>query len=207
VIMLGFLSLFFGTFISEDLACITAGLLIQRGELSAWSGVLACVLGIVVGDVGLWGAGRLCGRAALAWPQVARQLQNVRLNDLRSWLDRHAGGAIVGSRFLPGTRLPLYVLAGVVELPGGVFASWALVGALLWTPALVFLAAGLGDAFGAGPSLMSGVDWLPRLLAVAAVFSLLCAVRAVVSRRRLVRRCVQVWRRAWFQCAISSKVI
>jgi membrane protein DedA with SNARE-associated domain len=188
--MLAFLSLFFGTFISEDLACITAGLLIQRGELSALAGILACVFGIVVGDVGLWGVGRLCGRAALAWPQVARQLQYVRFNDLRSWLDRHAGAAIVGSRFLPGTRLPLYVLAGVVGLPGVVFASWALVGASLWTPTLVFLTAGLGDAFVAGPSLMSGVDWLPRVLAVAAVFSSLCAVRAVVSRRRLVRRCV-----------------
>src|SRR5438477_559734 len=33
--MLTFLSLMFGTLVSEDLACVTAGLLIQRGQIEA----------------------------------------------------------------------------------------------------------------------------------------------------------------------------
>jgi membrane protein DedA with SNARE-associated domain len=181
--VIAFLSLFLGTFLSEDLACVTAGLLVQRGELGVSSGILACALGIFVGDVGLWGAGRVFGRAALAWPPIARQLQHGRFNDLRSWLERHAAGAIVGSRFLPGTRLPLYVIAGFVKLPGSVFAGWALVGALLWTPALVLLTAGLGDGFVARTSPMSGLGWLPRLVTVAVVLLFLQATRTVVSRR------------------------
>jgi len=182
--MLAFLSLLFGTFLSEDLACITAGLLIQRGELSASSGILACALGIFVGDVGLWGAGRVFGRAALAWPRIARQLQQDRFSDLRFWLERHAAAAIVGSRFLPGTRLPLYVIAGFMRLPGIVFVAWALVGVLLWTPTLVLLTAGLGEAFIARISPMVGLGWLARLVTVAAVLSFLHALRVVVPCRK-----------------------
>jgi membrane protein DedA with SNARE-associated domain len=185
------LSLFFGTFLSEDLACISAGLLIQRGNLSATPAICACALGIFVGDVGLWGIGRVFGGAALAWPRLARQLQRRRFADLRAWLDRHAAGAIVGSRFLPGTRLPLYVIAGFLKLPGVVFALWALVGAVLWTPTLVLLTAGLGDAFIAGIAPMVGLGWVARLAAIASVLLLLRALRAAVRvcgiRRRRLR--------------------
>src|SRR5215213_517526 len=124
-------ALFAATFVSEDLACITAGLLIQRGTLGVTSGILACTLGIFAGDVGLWVVGRLFGHVALRWRWLANAPA---LGDLRRWLDRHAAGAIVGSRFLPGTRLPLYVLAGVVNVPVALFSLWALIAATLWTP-------------------------------------------------------------------------
>ena len=175
--MVPFLSLFVGTFLSEDLACISAGLLIQRGDIGPAPAILACALGIFVGDVGLWGAGRVFGGAALAWPRVARQLQRGRLRDLRSWLERHAAGAIVGSRFMPGTRLPLYVVAGFVRLPGIVFALWAFVGTALWTPTLVLLTASLGDAFIARISPIVGLAWFPPLATVAAILLVLHVVR------------------------------
>ena len=181
--MLVFASLLFGTFISEDLACVTAGLLIQRGEIGAPAGILACTLGIVVGDVGLWGVGRLFGRAVLAWPWVGRQLQAGRFCELRSWLDRHAASAIVASRFLPGTRLPLYVIAGILELPAGVFAAWALVGAMLWVPALVLGTARLGDAFSAYVPLLTRLGWIPQALIGLGILSLLQVLRGIVWRR------------------------
>ena len=183
--MLTFISLMFGTLVSEDLACITAGLLIQRGQIGASSAIAACALGIFVGDVGLWGIGRVFGHATLAWPWIARRIQADRFHELRSWLDRHAGRAIVASRFLPGSRLPLYVIAGLVELPGAVFATWALLGTLLWTPALVLLTATLGDAFIARNSPVVGSGWAPRLVAAAVMVLLLRGVRTSGSRSTL----------------------
>jgi len=81
-----FLSLMFGTLVSEDLACVTAGLLIQRSQVEASSAVLACTLGIFAGDVGLWAIGMACGRTILAWPSVARRLQPNRFHECRLWL-------------------------------------------------------------------------------------------------------------------------
>src|SRR5262249_29260574 len=54
-----------GTLASEDLTCITTGILIAQGKLSFTEGVLACLTGILSGDILLFLAGRLLGRPAL----------------------------------------------------------------------------------------------------------------------------------------------
>src|SRR5262252_2462373 len=167
--MLPFLGVVVGTLAKEDLTCIATGLLIQRGEVGVIAGVLACTTGIFVGDLGLWLLGRIFGQAAIAWPWTARGLGTRRVDEIRAWLERHAAGAIVASRFLPGTRFALYVVAGVLRLPAAVFAVWALVGALLWTPTIVLLTATLGDAFVHRITPFVGMGWAPRLLAAAAM--------------------------------------
>src|SRR5258705_2981094 len=160
--MLTFFVIALGTFASEDLTCIATGLLIQRGQIGVTEGILACTLGIFVGDVGLWAIGRIFGTAALAWAWTARRLQHHRLREMRAWLDRHAAGAIVGSRFLPGTRFALYVMSGVLRVPLAVFSLWALIAAVLWTPTIVLLTATLGEAFVGRVTPFVGAGWIAR---------------------------------------------
>src|SRR4051794_8243913 len=176
-----------GTFASEDLTCIATGLLIQRGQIGVSAGVLACTTGIFAGDVGLWAIGRVFGQAALAWPWSARRLRADTLGEARAWLDRHAAGAIVGSRFLPGTRFALYVMSGVLRLPVAVFALWALVGAVLWTPTIVLLTATLGDVFVERITPFVGAGWTSRIAVAAAMLLALHAGRLAASPRRRVR--------------------
>jgi membrane protein DedA with SNARE-associated domain len=192
-----FVALVLGTLVSEDLTCIAAGLLIQRGQLSLTQGIIGCTAGIVVGDCGLWLLGRLFGTAALAWPWTAKKLKSGRAEELRLWLERHAAGAIVASRFLPGTRVPLYIVAGAVGLPGVVFAVWALIASLLWTPTLVLLTATLGDVFIARVRPFVGVGWFGGVLVAAFVWLLLSVGRLAASRerRRRVSAHVARWSR------------
>lgn len=181
-------SIALGTLVSEDLTSIATGLLIQQRQLDPLAGVLACTLGIFAGDLGLWALGRVLGNQVLSWPWLARRLPTERLKELREWLERHAGRALVGSRFLPGSRLPLYVLSGMVHVRAQVFAKWTLVAAALWTPAIVLGTATLGEAL----ALRSG-----RFAVVAGAASMLVlrALRAVSTasgRRRalaLLHRC------------------
>ena len=114
--------LMLATFVSEDLTCVTAGLLVHGGELDLGVALLGCFLGIYLGDLGLWGLGRLMGRG-LRWKSLAWLLPR-RLEELGEWLDRRGWMAILASRFLPGTRLPLYVAAGVLGRRPGAFALW-----------------------------------------------------------------------------------
>ena len=177
------LSLIVGTLLSEDLTCVAAGLLIQQGKLGAPTAVLACAIGIFVGDVGLWAVGRLCGRAALEWPWVARRLREDRVRQLRGWLTRHAASAIVGSRFMPGTRLPLYVIAGLVRLPAPVFVLWALIGTALWTPPVVLFSAGLDGALRSSVPVPPGVVWLFPAISAGAVLLILHLARRLTRTR------------------------
>jgi membrane protein DedA with SNARE-associated domain len=195
--MLALLGIVVGTFASEDLTCIATGLLIQRGQIGVGAGIIACTAGIFVGDLGLWAMGRLFGQAAFAWPWSARRLRTEKLEEVRAWLHRHAAGAIVASRFLPGTRFALYVMSGVLRLPIAIFALWALLGAVLWTPTIVLLTATLGDAFVARIAPMIGAGWTARLAVAAAMLVALHAARAIASPGRRMRAAARLarWRR------------
>jgi membrane protein DedA with SNARE-associated domain len=196
--MLTFIAIVLGTFASEDATCIAVGLLVQRGRIGLTTGIIACVVGIYLGDLGLWVLGRMFGGAALRWPWAARRLSTGRVQEARAWLDRHAAGAIVGSRFLPGTRFALYVVAGILRLPAAVFALWSLIAALLWTPTVVLLTAALGDAFVARVSPFVGSAWWSRAAAALMVLVALHAARTLAdpfARRRIAARLAR--RRRW----------
>lgn len=189
--MLTILVIIAATFVSEDATCIATGVLIQRGHVGIFAGIVACLAGIYVGDLGLWAIGRFSGAAALRWRWTARHLSHQAVLDARGWLERHAAGAIVGSRFLPGTRCALYVVAGVLRLPAAVFAWWSLIAALLWTPTLVLLSASLGDAFVMWVAPLVGGAWSSRIAAALLALLVLHVLRSVADadlRRRIAAR-------------------
>jgi membrane protein DedA with SNARE-associated domain len=172
------------TLVSEDLACVTAGLLIREGRIGLGAGIAACALGILLGDIGLWGLGRASRRLIERWPGLARRLERLPLDEMRGWLARNAAGAMVASRFMPGTRLPLYVCAGHVGMSLALFTAWASIAVLLWTPAVVWLATGASDTVLAFlPS--SGVfAWMSRAVLAVGLVSTLKSVPALLARVR-----------------------
>jgi membrane protein DedA with SNARE-associated domain len=189
--MAALLALMVGTFASEDLACMAAGLLIQQGQVSAVGGVGACLLGIFLGDCGLWAVGRVFGAAVLRWPRFAGHVQRASVDQLRLSLRGNLGSAILASRFLPGTRLVLYLLAGVLNVSSRSFAAWAFAAALLWTPLLVLGSAGFGHA--AAVKLGAVVGAGPTAIAVSAALLTLAVTRwrwllAPARRHRMAAR-------------------
>ncbi len=132
------------TLVSEDLTCIGAGLLIAKGRVAFFPAALACFLGIFLGDLMLYFAGRLgrgwLGRAPLRW--IVRPADVERS---RAWFERRGGLVIFLSRFLPGTRLPTYVTAGLLRMNAFWFTLQLLVPVALWTPLLVGAAQLLGE--------------------------------------------------------------
>jgi membrane protein DedA with SNARE-associated domain len=53
------------TFVSEDLTCIAAGLIAAGGHLTPVTAIGAAGLGIFLGDLGLYAAGKWIGQPAL----------------------------------------------------------------------------------------------------------------------------------------------
>ena len=136
------------TLVSEDLACIAAGVLAARGTLSFPAAVAACLVGILAGDLLLYLAGRTLGRAALArWP-LSWLVSPEAVERGEAWFARRGWGALLLARFVPGSRLPTYLAAGVLRYPAGAFSLWLLAAGAVWTPLLVGLAAALGTAAG-----------------------------------------------------------
>jgi membrane protein DedA with SNARE-associated domain len=186
-----------GTFVSEDLTCLLAGVLVLQGQIDAFSAIAACALGIWLGDLGLWCAGRLAGRRVLAWPRVRRFVTAEREVRFGYWIDAHAPAAILGSRFLPGTRLPLYVAAGALGGSFTPFALWSLAAVLLWTPPLVLLSAGSAAPILRLVEELAGAGWLGRLVAAAGLLAIVRWTMTLTTRRgrqRLVAALSRSWR-------------
>jgi pimeloyl-ACP methyl ester carboxylesterase/membrane protein DedA with SNARE-associated domain len=179
------------TFASEDLACVSAGMLVAHGQLGFPAAVAACAAGILAGDLGLFFAGRIVGRPIVTWWPVRRWLTPARLAASASWIDRHGIRVVLASRFVPGTRLPTYVAAGVLGVRTWPFASAFAVAVLLWTP-LVVGASAVGATWTAVA--LPHPDGLTSALLVTAFLIVWQVVQRLVThdgRRRLL----SLWRR------------
>jgi len=195
----GAVALFFllaaATLLSEDGTCVTAGLLVARGDASFAVAAGGSLFGIFFGDMLLFLAGRLVGRPAL---RVAPFKWMIRAGDVgrsSEWFERRGPLVILLSRFLPGTRVPTYFAAGLLETGFWKFTLYFLIAAAAWTPLVV----GLAATFGAGAAhstLAPGGGALTKLLlggAAAFVFvKLALRLSSFRGRRLLVSR----WRRA-----------
>jgi pimeloyl-ACP methyl ester carboxylesterase/membrane protein DedA with SNARE-associated domain len=140
-----FVLLMAATLVSEDLTCIGAGFLVANGLISLPQAVLACFLGIVVGDLMLYWAGRRLGRPALRRRPLRWVVSEAAERHAEAWFRERGAIIILISRFLPGTRAATYFTAGVVRAPFGKFLLFFGLAAALWTPLLVTLASKLGE--------------------------------------------------------------
>jgi membrane protein DedA with SNARE-associated domain len=167
------------TLVSEDLACVAAGLLVAGARLDWFTAVSASFTGIVLGDAAVWMLGRIGNR----W--VRRRVSTARLSMLGDWLGRRGAAAAFVSRVLPGTRLPLLLAAGIAG--GTKFLMWAALAALVWTPLIVLSVARLGEAV---PTWVA----LPAVLGVYLVVRLVPTMFIRTGRARLAAMVSRAWR-------------
>lgn len=185
------------TFVSEDLTCISVGLLVNAGRIDLFLGVFGCFAGIFVGDVGLWLLGRVLGRRVLEWKPIARRLPTRRVEGLTQWFDRYGFVAVFASRFMPGTRLPLYVSAGVIGTKSKKFLIWALFAAMFYTPIIVLVVAVAGDVVAGPMQRFFGGGWLALLvtaLVILLAIRLVTALGTPTGRYRMWARLQRIWR-------------
>lgn len=135
-----------GTFILEDPTSIAVGLFIKAGQIDLFLGVFAVLIGIFLGDLGLYMIGFVVGRRALRWKPVARFVPTRQVDALGDWFDKKGWKAVLASRFIPGTRLPLYVAAGVTGNKPGRFMLWTFLAVCIWVPVILFSVILLGNA-------------------------------------------------------------
>ncbi len=126
----------FATLASEDLTCIAGGILAANGAIPFVGASCACALGIWLGDLGLYGLGVLADRSRRNWRWLNRLARPSVIMRGRQLFERHGVKWIFLSRFLPGTRVPSYLAAGVVRWSFRKFALALALASLLWTPIL-----------------------------------------------------------------------
>ena len=133
-LLIVFLLLVFAAYASEDLTCITAGLLVAQGRLDFPVAVAACYAGILSSDLGIAWLARVLGRPALRLPPFKWWVSEARFEEASAWLRRRALVVVLVSRFLPGTRLPTCLAAGILRTSLLRFCFYFALAVAIWTP-------------------------------------------------------------------------
>jgi membrane protein DedA with SNARE-associated domain len=122
----------FTAFISEDAATITAATLAASNTVEPKLAFASSVLGIWLGDLGLYALAYRYGAGVLEkrWGRKLARPEAVKRG--REWFARQGGIALFLSRCLPGTRLPVSLAAGVFKMRVGRFAAIGAAGAIAW---------------------------------------------------------------------------
>lgn len=121
-----------GTFILEDAATIIAATEVANGKIALGVGLGALYLGIVLGDLGLYGLGRL----AALFPWARRWAPRPGMKRTGQWVRDNVFKTVFVSRFLPGARLPTYTFCGFLHASFTRFALAAIVATMIWTSLL-----------------------------------------------------------------------
>src|SRR5438874_8473633 len=129
-------SVFLLTFAYEDGATLLAATLAAAGRLDVRLGFASAFLGIWAGDMGLFVVGSSVGRRAANSPWLRRFVSCEALSKAQCWFAKRGLLTIVMSRFIPGSRLPLYVAAGALKLPAKVFSTITGVCSAVWVTAI-----------------------------------------------------------------------
>ena len=132
------------TLLSEDAATVAAGALVAVKSMPATAAIVAVAFGIWAGDLGLFAIGRLARRSAVVAGWVDRRWSVDRVTAMEVRFSRGVPLAILGSRFLPGTRVVLYVAAGLLHVRASTFAISTAVACLVWTMTVVTAIGSLG---------------------------------------------------------------
>ncbi|MEE8477881.1 MAG: alpha/beta fold hydrolase [Gemmatimonadales bacterium] len=181
------------TLASEDLATVAAGLMVARGSITFLQGTAAALIGIFVGDVLLFLAGRFLGAPALTRAPLKWFVRTADVERSRVWFQHKGPWLVLLSRFIPGTRLPTYVAAGALRMSLLTFAFWFLLASMVWTPALVALSMVFGTELSRllGPDAPAVWPWLLGVGLLLVALRLLLKLATYRGRRLLLSR----WRR------------
>lgn len=169
-------------FISGDAFLLYVGHRLPQNVPALTAAWLGMILAVVLGASNLYLFARRYGRRLLGCRTAGLlHLTPDRMLRAEATFQRWGPWALIVGRHIPGLRLPLTVVAGILELDYRVFAISVAVSSAAWTAAFLTLGAVFGDGF--VRSLMS----TPLLYALALV-AIVAVAAGIVVRARLKRR-------------------
>jgi membrane-associated protein len=168
-----------GFFLPGDSLLITAGLFAARGDLNIYVLIPALTLAAIVGDATGYWIGKRTGQALYSRPD-SFFFRREHLQYTKEYYEKHGGKTIVIARFIPILRTFAPVVAGVGAMKYRNFATYNVVGAILWVAGMTLAGYLLGATL--GDEIIG--RWIHVIVGVVILLSLLPPVFAWLQHRR-----------------------
>lgn len=135
------IGLFFGTFLQEDVAIVTGGLLVVKQQIPLMVVAITLFAGVFSGDILIFGL----GAAARKIPWVHKKLIGPKVERAKAGLEKNLILTIFTVRFLPSILFPTFLACGLMGISFYQFALTALISGVIWTTILLTLVVKLGE--------------------------------------------------------------
>jgi membrane-associated protein len=139
--------LLIGFFLPGDSLLFTAGVLASKGDMNIVVVCVGCFVAAVAGDQVGYNIGKRLGPALFRRPD-SRIFKQEYVHRTKEFFEHHGPKTIVIARFVPIVRTFAPVLAGVGEMRYRTFASYNVVGGLLWAVGVTLAGYLLGEVIG-----------------------------------------------------------
>ena len=117
--------------LTEEWSTVAVFGLARAGKVGWGMAVGSVFAGTTVLNIALWYAGRVAGARALHWKMFS-SLQSGRMEALRHHVQREGWIAVAVARFVPGTRVPIFVLTGILGMEARTYILTMVGTTLLW---------------------------------------------------------------------------
>lgn len=133
--------LFFETFIQEDVAIVTGGLLVVKKELPLFLVAISLFTGILTGDAIIYGI----GRAARNIPWIYNKLVTNSVQNAKKNLEKNLVASIALVRLLPGLLFPTYVACGLIGVSFTQFILTTMTASAIYSTVLLTVIIKVGE--------------------------------------------------------------
>jgi membrane-associated protein len=166
-----------GFFLPGDSLLITAGLFAARGDLNLPLLIITLIPAAILGNATGYQIGKRTGKALYS-RRDSLLFRREHLRMTHEYYERHGGKTIIIAQFAPILRTFAPVVAGVAEMGYRRFASYNVVGAILWITSMTLTGYLLGN-------IIPGIDKrIDVLVMVVVAISLLPALIGWLRSRR-----------------------
>lgn len=137
------LGLFFETFVQEDLAILTGGVLAVNDTLPVIVVFLTLVAGFITGDIFIFGLG--WGAHKIPW--LYRKIYSEKVENAKAKIGKNLTSTLVLVRLVPGLLFPTYIACGFVGVSFGQFVITTLATGATYTAIFLTILIKIGEAF------------------------------------------------------------
>ncbi len=174
--------LLIGFFLPGDTLLFFTGVLTFTGHITQplWLSILAIIVAAIIGDQVGFTIGRRTGPAVFE-RREAGLISKASVVRTQHFFDRFGPAAVTVARFVPVVRTIAPVAAGVGHMRRRVFTLFNVVGAVVWTTAVILLGYWLGHIPGVADFVSKYLDYILIGIVVISVVPLL--IRVLASRK------------------------
>ncbi len=129
----------------EEIVLFVLGYLIFLGQMHWWPAIILSFLGILLGDVAGYFFGLKKGEWLISLIKIKSFLPENLFYKVEKFFKKHGNWAVFFARFFVGFRFYMSIVAGYFKMPLKKFIFYDALGAIIWTPFVIFLSYHVGN--------------------------------------------------------------